>query len=158
MIRYQRLCEHENRATKEMFLDQEWSSGLLNEWYVYGWVMRIKFNKEIRGRGSERREPTRHRQREICTVNRPRTVRVCWGGVHKMKVTMEGYPRTKGGRTPLKSCMPACTLSTNTIPLIHDTICSLDLLVHTSPSVKHFQVSMTHRPVSEYKSMNHGCM
>lgn len=39
--------------------------------------MRIKFNKEIRGRGSERREPTRLRQREICRVNRQRTVCVC---------------------------------------------------------------------------------
>lgn len=41
------------------FFDRELSRSLLSTWCVYGRVIRIKFNKEIRGRGSERRESQR---------------------------------------------------------------------------------------------------
>lgn len=36
------------------FFDRELSRSLLSTWCVYGGVIRITFNKEIRGRGSER--------------------------------------------------------------------------------------------------------
>lgn len=43
--------------------------------------MRIKFNKEIRGRGPERKERARQRWRGICRVNRQRTECACvWEG------------------------------------------------------------------------------
>lgn len=42
-----------------VFFDRELSRSLLSTWCVYGRVIRIKFNKEIRGRGSERRESQR---------------------------------------------------------------------------------------------------